>query len=290
MPILAFEVVAKALARIEKAAKAKHGSHLDARVTQALLDLGSKYSRLSSAKKPIIDYGDPATHMGYLYGYVPAHANFVSSILSEGRSSVAKPLFSSEILYATSIGGGPGSDLIGLMKFLLRRPGKEPVKRVRLRILDREPAWEAVCQALAASITFGITIELEFVEFDAINANLGEIDWSEEDIVMMSFFVSEVCCLSDTGTLEKFFSEFLTELPSGSWVLYNDNRDPAFRDFFDRMISELGNYDVVLSEDAGDMRLDSSEQASTLGAYKARFGGRSTKLTGRTSYRLAEKT
>jgi len=290
MPILAFDVVSKAIARLEGAAKAKHGTSLDAKVAQSLSDLGSKYVRLSSAKTPFIDYGDPATHIGYLYGHVPAHANFVSSILAKGRSELAKPLFSSKVLYATSIGGGPGSDLIGLMKYLLRRPGLEPVKTVRLRILDKEPAWEAVCQALAASIMFGITIELEFAEFDATAAKPGEVDWSVEDIVMMSFFVSEVCCLGDTGTLEAFFSEFLTELPVGSWVLYNDNRDPAFRDFFDKMVSKAGGYDVVLSEDAGDMRLDSSEQASTLNGYKARFGGRSTKLTGKTSYRLVERT
>lgn len=289
MPIVAFDVVAAALARLERAGTKRHGNSLDECTTQRLLDLGSKYSRLSSAKKPIIDYSDVATHMAYLYGYVPAHANFVSTILSEGRSEAARPLFSSKVIYATSIGGGPGSDLVGLMKFLLRRPGREPVRRVRLRILDKEPAWKAVCEALIALLNADIEIDLEFIEFDATAADLNSLDWAEEDIVMMSFFVSEVCCLGSTGNLEEFFGEFLGDLPKGAWVLYNDNRDPAFRDFFDRMLATAGRYEVVVSEDAGDMRLDSSEQASTLIRYKERFGGRSTKLTGRTSYRLAER-
>lgn len=105
----------------------------------------------------------------------------------------------------------------------------------------------------------------------------------------MSFFVSEVCCLEAKGEVKAFFENAFSDLKSGCFVLYNDNRDWAFRDFFDARCAAGGEFELVAGDDAADMRLGSDEQASVLADYKARFDGRSTRLTGRTSYRLVRK-
>ena len=66
MTFIAFELVKKVLQMREAEALAVHGKNLDEVVGQIHKELGSKYSQLSWAKKPIIDYSDPATHLAYL--------------------------------------------------------------------------------------------------------------------------------------------------------------------------------------------------------------------------------
>lgn len=291
MALVAFEIVKAALGPTEARAVEAHGKSLDDRVAATLAGLGSKYSRLSSARKPLMDYSDPATQLAYLYGYVPAHAAFVFNILSEARGSLGKPLFISDTINLTSLGGGPGSDLLGTLKFLIHWGRHEPVKRVRVRILDKEAEWSRVCADLAQALNAcGIELSLEFIQVDATDpGSLKGIDFSDEDLIAMSFFVSEVCCLDAVQEVADFFKNAFGSLKSGALILYNDNRDPAFRDFFDKRVSKAGSFETLAHDDAADMRLDSGEQSSVLAEYKARFGGRSTRLTGRTSYRLVRK-
>ena len=291
MGLVAFEVVKKVLLRAEPRARSAHGKNIDAKVSSTLIDLGSKYSRLASSRKPIIDYSDPATHVAYLYGYVPAHAAFVYRVLLEGRMAASGPLFKGETLRVTSLGGGPGSDLLGLLKYLSRPFAKEPVKRVRIRVLDREDAWKQVCADLVAeAASIGVKIDLTFEQIDVTDPKAAKrVDWSSEDLVAMSFFVSEVSCLDEKKEVKSFFEGAFGDLKDGCLVLYNDNRDSAFRDFLDASLKAAGKFESIVEDDAADMRLDNDEQASVLGAFKVRFGGRSTKLTGRTSYRLVRK-
>lgn len=49
-----------------------------------------------------------------------------------------------------AVGGGPGTELLGLAKYLLRKPGFP--KRIAFTLLDSVPQWAETWQQLADAV------------------------------------------------------------------------------------------------------------------------------------------
>ena len=106
----------------------------DRAVTTALATLGEKYGNVLETGGP--DLSDPTVRFAYIYRYTTAHANMAYELIR--RSNVLSELFDSDAVTISCVGGGPGSDLLGVFKYLLDIK-KKP--KLFFYLLDKEQAW-----------------------------------------------------------------------------------------------------------------------------------------------------
>src|SRR5262249_24497944 len=106
----------------------------DAAISAALEKLSAQYKKLLTAG--CLDYSDPATRFAYIHRYTTSHANLVYSVCRRSRHLAA--LIGRDKLVLACIGGRPGSDFLGILKYCMFE-GKKP--QLKCQILDRDPAW-----------------------------------------------------------------------------------------------------------------------------------------------------
>jgi hypothetical protein len=94
----------------------------DSAIKDALGGLSSRYQNVLQTGGP--DFSDPVARFAYVYSYVPAHAHWVHELLEMSNDAAA--VFDAKKVRVACIGGGPGSDLVGILKFLDEREGDPP--------------------------------------------------------------------------------------------------------------------------------------------------------------------
>ena len=77
-------------------------------------------SREHKRDEPEIRYDDPLCRLGYLYTHAAANATLFEKVLGHSDELRGKiDGASQEALNVCSLGGGPGTELLGLAKYLL---------------------------------------------------------------------------------------------------------------------------------------------------------------------------
>jgi hypothetical protein len=93
---------------------------------------------------PTIPYDDPLCRLAYVFKHVGANATLFERAVKESEHvrNVLKARVGAT-LKVCAVGGGPGSELLGLTKFLSRTaaPDKYMPKRIDFVLLDRVPQW-----------------------------------------------------------------------------------------------------------------------------------------------------
>jgi hypothetical protein len=102
--------------------------------------------------EPGILYNDPLCRLGYLYRHATANATLFEWVLRDSgelrtviRHSVGNRL------NMCAVGGGPGTELLGLAKFLMLRSSGYP-KKIMFTVLDSVPQWAETWQQLADAV------------------------------------------------------------------------------------------------------------------------------------------
>jgi hypothetical protein len=107
------------------------------------------------SERPHIQYHDPFCRMAYLYVNVAVHAALVEEALRCSRVLADRVLASAmrgQSLNVCALGGGPGSELIGLIRFVERaRSLKRPVA-IDFALIDRTPEWDETWHGLKEGI------------------------------------------------------------------------------------------------------------------------------------------
>jgi hypothetical protein len=85
----------------------------DSLIKAAIDYLSGEYKRLLDGIQ--IDYSNPITRFAYIYKYVTSHANLVCTIIE--NSDELNMIFDQEKVNVACIGGGPGSDFLGILKY-----------------------------------------------------------------------------------------------------------------------------------------------------------------------------
>ncbi len=174
------------------AEKLVHEVTVDEMVRRRLRALSGAYGGglFREDRKPV-DYTKLTTHIAYLYRSFPAHSDWVYKALCQARRPVISA-FSKETVNVACIGGGPGSDIAGVLKFAERNELLEA--RYNFTVLDRQPAWNSTRAALME--TYGRRYRVK-QEFKLLNLAGGEPwvdDWAfvKSDLFVFSFVLSEV--------------------------------------------------------------------------------------------------
>lgn len=284
-----FELVRVALDTLYAEALQTHGPNTDATITAHIHYLQGAYIGLNNPNRPPVNYQDAATRFAYVFKYVASHSDYVVQVMEAWRSQVGGQILAgSDTMRVTCVGGGPGSDLIGLLRYLDENK-KAPIKKVTAYLLDREQAWADTWTELDDSLQSGLVLHANFQPLDVTNPAswMYQKKFLQADLFTMSYFVSEVKSLDSTGIVSTFWTTIFQQAKSGARFLYVDNGHDSFNQYFDALWQGAG-LECIIAETNEWKWPRGNEQKSEFGAYLTKFG-QSPKLKTQLSYRVLAK-
>jgi hypothetical protein len=264
------------------------GDDWDVKVCEAIRDLRNRYTQLLDRNRKLIDYSSLPVQMAYAFMYVGANSNCLTQILTTAEAAAQQPIFIGPEMRVTSWGGGPGSDLLALVTTLRNTLPDERPRKIIYRVLDKQPNWHEILKTVA-KLQAG-TIEIE-VSFEAVDVTIPDqwkgISNEHDDILIMNFFVSEVCSLRESKSVRECLSASLRSLKSGSVLVFNDSNAYSFHSYFDNLTGTVGGFGALVSESG---QLDVSPDFDDFFRHcMGRFDSTSPKLTSNAAYRVFRK-
>lgn len=260
----------------------------DERLQASLVSLEAEYRKLTQGDRSPIDYSELSSQAAYLYRYVYGHAEFFYDFLKVAREKCGAPLFEDTVLTITGIGGGPGSELLGLIKYLDEGNGEPDVSQIIYTIMDKEANWQHVAELIVQNIKSKIEVDLIFIEVDISGESLPpEASLHEEDAVIMSFFISEICKLPDQARIKNNIATLMKSLPSGKRVFYNDSSAYSFYSYVNNNVRSFNVIKEILDVE-GKFSADSPNADGIFNDYQEDFGY-GQKLSGSTVSKVLER-
>lgn len=285
-----FELVKIALDELYAEGLKVHGQKLDAMIAERCQYLADIYTSLNKPGQQPIDYQDPATRFAYVFKYVATHGDYIVQVLEKYRAHLGSAIFQNENLRVSCVGGGPGSDIIAILKYLDDYGKYEPVKKITCYLLDKQQAWADTWTELDDSLNINnVVLHANFQPLDVTQPASWQSQqkFLQADLFTMSYFVSEVRALDASGVVSQFWTKLFTEAKSGALFLYIDNGHNDFNTYFDNLWSAAG-LQRIAGEDNSRWTPRHSEQATGLGQYLQKFGTH-PKLQAWLSYRILRK-
>lgn len=119
-----------------------------ARIRQHIDDTASEHRKI----EPDIDYDDPLCRLGYLYRHAPAGATLFELVIRNSREVREKINAADKgVLRVCAVGGGPGTELLGIAKYLLCARTIVP-RKIEFTVLDKVPYWAETWQQIAQAV------------------------------------------------------------------------------------------------------------------------------------------
>ncbi|WP_437784498.1 hypothetical protein [Sorangium sp. So ce1097] len=250
----------------------------DTAIKDALETMSRKYGNLKFGGGP--DYASPVVRFGYIFRYVTCHSNLIPDRIS--LCPDLAELFERDKVSVTCLGGGPGSDVVGILSYLLSH-GKNPA--ILFYICDRERHWMDSWGDLGMKVGTFLPMSAPYLEHDAMKPGTWTpTKYLRSDLFTLIYFMSEL--YSARGYAEPYFDHVFASANPGALFLYVDNRDSDFSGWFEQLAAKHG-LEIV---DSGDMvaKMPGHEQKSVLGKWTSKFGTW-PKLDARVDYRVARK-
>jgi len=238
----------------------------DALIKKELTNLSTEYGMLASKTSSAIDYSDSVKRFAYIYKYTVAHADYIMQLI-EGCKPL-RDLLSTKSIEVACLGGGPGSDLLGILKYLIKTGAKD--LSLKCYIFDKERAWGDSWSDVASQLKPLFQVFPVFQQMDVTESKT----WASyqkflrADLFTLSYFLSEVWKIKDAA--EPFFEHCMSQMKSGSMMLFVDNNDSRFRDWFDVMAKKHGL--VVVKSAEEELCFSNNEEKTDFGKYFDKFG------------------
>jgi hypothetical protein len=254
----------------------------DREITAAIHDLSTTYTRVLTGGGP--EFSNPVNRFAYVYAYVPAHAHWVSELI--GWSEEAKAVFKSDKVRIACIGGGPGSDLVGMLKHLDQRGGDMPA--IFCEIADGCELWKRTWADIGFTLDLPVRLNTDYVTHLVGDPSVWShpAQFEKSDLFSMNFFVSEIAHLGNAAW--DYIEEVLKRAKTGAVLLFNDNNDSRFFERFDEIASRVG-WETLLSGEGTRKVYDPGEKKDELSDFRGKFG-RDSRLTGKVAWRVLRKS
>ncbi len=278
-----FKLVKSVLDDLNGLVTKKHGANATGQIKSRLQTLSGEYVNLTSTLRVPVDYADPVTRFAYVYSYVAAHSSYVKQRLLNCEELRAK-LKGNDPLRVTCVGGGPGSEMLGLLQACIFVNRKSPLS---VWLLDREESWSETWGEIDSRLEADFKLSTNFRQTDVTTyKNFDNLQKAfSSEIFIMSFFLSEI--FSFGAQAKPFFDQLVSDMPSGSMVLYIDNSSHQFTQYAESIFSS-SKFEILLDETKERLLPGSSEQTSDLEPYKSQFE-RSPKVTSQATVRVWRK-
>lgn len=255
------------------------GKAKDASIKKAMDAMSTQYTdHLMDEGGP--DFSDPNTRFSYVMRYVPAHAHWLYDRINACDEAIA--VLKTGKARVTCIGGGPGSDVVGLLKLLKER---EIECKLFCELIDGCEEWKSTWGDLAWQLDLDEALHTDYVIHDVEDPDTWESPSKihKSDIVTLSFFVSEIYHLSKA---KKYLTRMLSKLKPGAIVIMNDNRTTEVYELMDSIAQKAG-LETIDSGEGKNKIYDSGEDMALIKKYTTKFGN--SKLTGQCAWRIYKK-
>lgn len=226
-----FEVFEDVLAELDSQGRAAFGRAWQQQVGDRLNALAAYYGNQNLRKpdRALIDYSGLPTQAAYVFMYAIGRAEFTYQILRRFRQALGAPLFAPGTLNITSIGGGPASELVGLVKYLDDPQNEEEVDEILYDVIDKQGQWSDVCELVVDCLPTDIMVVTQFYQCDITDAvAVAERSLRFDELIFMSFFVSEICALPEAKAVRENIESLLSTMKEGAQLLYNDSDAYSF--------------------------------------------------------------
>ena len=260
-------------------------SQKDKAIKDRLKDLSKTYSDLTVKRKAAIDYTDAARRFAYLYKYVACHSNLVFTRILGSKELQA--LFNKNEVQVACIGGGPGSELLGILKYCI---DKDISPLLKCLLFDGEIAWgeswEDIDDKLNMMDEVKPTTRTIYQPLDVTKPEQygHKTKYFKSDLFIMVYFVSEV--FSFMGKAQLYFDHLFAGIEKGSLLLYIDNKHSSFTNWIDKQLAD--NSFKVIAAAEGVEKMPPEEEKTELGKYYGNFES-DPKLTADIAWRIARK-
>ena len=251
----------------------------DASIQGMLRDLSHGFAKLTTENK--ISYCDPATRFAYICRYVTSHSNLVYQRIK--CTPTLTKLFKKSEVHVSCVGGGPGSDLLGLLKYVSEHHN---CPTLRCHLLDGENAWADAWSDVDQKLQAPCKISTYFLPMDVCSPASWRLHskYLSADLFTLIYFMSEVYCRRSEN--QPYFDHLFGKMKKGALLLYVDNNSSYFYDWFDGLAKKHA-VEILESEEV-QMGMTADEEKKDLGKYFKKFG--SPKLDANVAYRICKKT
>ncbi|MDQ2712803.1 MAG: hypothetical protein M3Y24_11355 [Acidobacteriota bacterium] len=243
--------------------------------------LSSAYAKLTDRKIGPIDYSDPVKRFAYIFKYTVAHADYIMQLIrneEELRKMLCRP--ATEV---ACLGGGPGSDLLGILKYLMQAGVKDSC--VTCYIFDKERAWGDSWSDVARLLNSPFRVYPVFQQMDITDPATWKSyqKFLRADLFTLSYFLSEVWKIKESA--DPFFDHCMSQMKRGSMILFVDNNSSQFVDWFDELATR--NSLKTVKKESCNLAFSNSEEKKDLGLYFDKFGW--PKRESNAAYRIMKK-
>lgn len=250
-------------------------------IKEAIKYLRKEYTNLLNSNN--ITYSDPITRFAYIYTYVTSHANLVCTLIE--RNYLLGKLFDNPKVNVACIGGGPGSDFLGILKYLMTNK-KSPT--VKFQLCDKEKTWAESWCDVDDKIDPNFRISTSYLPLNVTDPD----DWKahnkyfQSDLFTMIYFMSEIYTLKELAN--EYFANLFSQAKVGSLFLFVDNNNPNFYDWFDELA--LKHNINIINSTSGQISLPYHEDKNDLEIYFEKFQDiGKPKITANVAYRIGCK-
>lgn len=273
------DVINEAVARLVKSRRLPKQTIHDG-IKEQIEDTSRQYRRVN----PTINYEDSLCRLGYLYMNVPINATIFEKVIlnsSELRQRIVDTRRSS--LNICALGGGPGTELLGVAKYLMRKPESELPSELAFTILDTIPHWAETWKRLAKAVEQEFqanfandkvpTFDTTFLHLDVLGqASYESHDFlfRDADVIVFNYLFSE-----NKGKLDEISDalEYLAEITSEDCAVVVIDRLEGDRQFNTKLVRLFESaFEVTIEHKTLSGRMDDDEQASEMGELQSAFG------------------
>ena len=206
-------------------------------VNERLDELTRAYGDLTDENRPRPAYSDAATRLAYIYKYTTCHADMVYSSI-RSHDELARLFEGDGWVRITCVGGGPGSDLLGVLKHALLAGTKKSIKCFQL---DRQTAWGDTWSDVEQhtdDLPFRLSTDFQALDVTEPSTWSSRTRYLSADIFTFIYFLSEIFRVD--AEAREFFKHLVQQAQSGAYFLFIENDAPQFRSQVDRFSQEYG--------------------------------------------------
>ncbi len=250
----------------------------DAIYPEVVHHLKENSKQWASNTDPDIHYENPLCRIAYLYGIAPVNANLIEYIFrtdAELNSYVEQLQTQHGKVDICVFGGGPGTELLGLTKWIVNRDVGYSFW-LNYLLLDRVAEWVDSWQGMSRQIdtrfinnfgnnrsTWPIVSNGNFLPIDFTNlsnyANLGNV--FGQNLYIISYVISEI--FSDFSDFENLLKHILDTAPQNAKFLFIDRKGNRWKNEIVKIVNNLGLSLSKFKDTQGSM--DRDEQKTDLG-------------------------
>lgn len=200
-------------------------------VTTNMGSLRLAYANLREAGREPINYGGLAVQAAYIFVYAIGRAEFTYELLKRHRAAYGKPIFNNSVAKITSLGGGLGSEVAGIVKYILE--SGERVDSIEYYVFDKNNEWESLCVSIVNGVSELLPVNIQYQSLNLCDrAACNRLSMKGHDMLVLSFVISELCALDNSDDVIESLRSIYKTLDNQARIFYNDSNAASFYYFF----------------------------------------------------------